>query len=159
MQLHTLKKSAEFKRVRGGQRAATNAFVIEGNLRPHDLHTDRTTARFGFVVTKKLGNAVVRNKARRRLKAVVRSLDAGALVPGYDYVVIARSEAVSVPFATLAADFRRALEKIQRQAERVHEGEAGEAVRGASRSNRSMKTGTDAPERVQAAALDRSSSR
>jgi ribonuclease P protein component len=159
MQLHTLKKSAEFKRVRGGQRAATGAFVIEGKFRPRDPHTPPTPARFGFVVTKKLGNAVVRNKIRRRLKSVVRSLDADALVRGYDYVVIARSEAVSVPFATLAANFARALEKIQRQAERVRVDEPAEAGHGAVPSNRSTKTGTDEPERVGSATLDGSSSR
>ena len=121
MRLNTLKKSVEFRRVRGGQRSGTDSFLIETKSRqtpstsvPGAIET--TDTRFGFTITKKLGGAVVRNKIRRRLKSVVRALDADTVSAGYDYVVVARRGVLAQPYASLAADFRRALEKIHRAA-------------------------------------------
>lgn len=117
MKLRTLGTSAEFRRVRGGARSATDAFVVEGKARPVSGARDGAagaedqTPRFGFTVTRKLGGAVVRNRIRRRLKAAVRGLDAGAAEPGHDYVVVARAAALDQPFAALAADLARAVRK------------------------------------------------
>lgn len=124
MKLRTLRTSAEFRRVRGGARSATDAFVVEGKARagtrgaaaseavnPSETGTVGEAARFGFTVTKKLGGAVVRNRIRRRLKAAVRALDAGAAEPGHDYVIVARAAALDQPFAALAADVARAVRK------------------------------------------------
>ncbi len=115
MLLTTLKSSSEFKRVRGGARWASPVFVLEGKMRPSDddVHSG---PRFGFTVTKKLGNAVVRNRIRRRLKAIVRGLDAASVTQSFDYVVVARSEALAQPFSLLEQEFRRALAKIAKSA-------------------------------------------
>ena len=59
-------------------------------------------ARVGFTVTKKVGNAVVRNRVRRRLKEAVRVLAAGDMQPGNDYVIVGREELLTVPFADIA---------------------------------------------------------
>ena len=61
-------------------------------------------ARFGFTATKKLGNAVTRNRIRRRLKEAVRIVAPGRARDGCDYVLIAREAAASRPFAALELD-------------------------------------------------------
>ena len=66
-------------------------------------------ARVGFTLTKKVGNAVVRNRARRRLREAVRLAGDLPAQAGYDYVVIGRIDAVRVPFAALRREIVRAL--------------------------------------------------
>ena len=64
--------------------------------------------RLGFTLTKKVGCAVIRNRARRRLRAALR-LSAGLQArDGHDYVVIGRIEAIRVPFADLQSELARA---------------------------------------------------
>jgi ribonuclease P protein component len=64
--------------------------------------------RFGFTATKKLGNAVTRNRIRRRLKEAVRLVAPGAARKGCDYVLIAREAAATRPFAALESDLATA---------------------------------------------------
>jgi ribonuclease P protein component len=85
--------------------------------------------RFGFTATRKLGGAVVRNRAKRRLKAVVRQLALGLAEPGFDYVLIARAGALQRPFAALLDDFRRALLNVHRESAGAPE-ESGRTSRG-----------------------------
>lgn len=73
---------------------------------------DRHLARFGFTVTKSLGGAVVRNRARRRLKEAVRLTGPAHAVEGYDYVLIAREGTVQRRFTELIKDLERALIKV-----------------------------------------------
>jgi len=116
--LTTLKKRAEFLRLRGGARFATPSFVLE--TRPRDGNADRSDgpadARFGFTVTKKLGGAVVRNRIRRRLKAVVAALAPKLAQAGYDYVLVARSAAYDRAFPELKKDLERALQRVHHAA-------------------------------------------
>jgi ribonuclease P protein component len=69
-------------------------------------------ARFGFTVTKKLGNAVVRNRIKRRLREAVRHSASPSLRPDHDYVVIAREAALRRPFADLVTDLETALQRV-----------------------------------------------
>lgn len=64
--------------------------------------------RFGFTATKKLGNAVARNRIRRRLKEVVRLVAPSQARAGCDYVLIAREAAATRLFATLERDLAAA---------------------------------------------------
>lgn len=66
----------------------------------------------GFTATRKIGGAVVRNRARRRLKEAARIALANKGQTGWDYVAIARNETGNVPFPRLVADFERALAKL-----------------------------------------------
>ena len=68
---------------------------------------DQGVARVGFTVTKKVGNAVVRNRVRRRLKEAVRVSAAGDMLPGNDYVIVGREDVLSAPFAQVAAELSR----------------------------------------------------
>lgn len=119
MALVTLKKRAEFLRLRGGARCATPSFVLE--TRPREA-TSRAVeasvlaelppvARFGFTVTKQMGGAVERNRIKRRLKAIAADL-ASRANPNHDYVVIARKPALDMPFEALRKDFERALARV-----------------------------------------------
>ncbi|MGH6830167.1 MAG: ribonuclease P protein component [Methylocella sp.] len=68
--------------------------------------------RFGFTVTKQSGGAVQRNRIRRRLKEALRLLNPLPARPGHDYVILARPEALGMPFLALQAELIRALGKI-----------------------------------------------
>lgn len=64
-------------------------------------------ARVGFTVTRKNGNAVVRNRIKRRLREAVRTALADDLAPGTDYVIVARPEVLDVPFDHLIRELKR----------------------------------------------------
>ena len=68
--------------------------------------------RVGFTVTKKIGNAVVRNRCKRRLRALARDVLPAAGVSGADHVLIGRSDGVERDFATLLAELERALARL-----------------------------------------------
>jgi ribonuclease P protein component len=113
--LITLKRRADFLRIRGGARWATPAFVLETRPEP-----DRVAAgeepRFGFTVTKKLGKAVLRNRIRRRLKALVASLSETSANRGYDYVLIARAVAAERSFGELKKELEQAFHRVHEAA-------------------------------------------
>ena len=71
-------------------------------------------ARVGFTVTKKIGNAVVRNRVRRRLKEALRAAWPLEAPGGRDYVLVARREALTRQFAALIGDLRQAFLAVPR---------------------------------------------
>jgi ribonuclease P protein component len=107
-----LKTRAEFLHVRGGARFTAPSLVLQARRRDSGEAEDRHLARFGFTATKSLGGAVVRNRARRRLKEAVRLTGPTHAVEGYDYVLIAREGTVQRRFTELIRDLERALAKV-----------------------------------------------
>ena len=108
--LVTLRRRAEFLRLRGGARWSGAAFLIEGKPR-----LDRPTgaaSRFGFTTTKKIGKAHERNRMRRRLSHALRLVEIPRTLGGWDFVIIARRAAMDVPFDALVADFKRAFARL-----------------------------------------------
>ncbi|PLX37939.1 MAG: ribonuclease P protein component [Hyphomicrobiales bacterium] len=102
-----LKKRAQFLAVAQGARTARRAFVLQALCeRPAE-----SPARFGFTVTKRIGNAVERNRIRRRLRAAVDVVHATART-GCDYVLVGRRDALTQPFPTLVGDLASALRKV-----------------------------------------------
>ena len=75
---------------------------------------DDGTIRVGFTVTKKIGNAVVRNRMKRRFRALVRDTFPDHAIPGADHVLIGRSSGIERDYATLAGELRRALGKLSK---------------------------------------------
>lgn len=82
--------------------------------------------RLGFTVTKKLGNAVVRNRIRRRLRAVCQEIFPVKGLAGFDYVVIGRSAALEAPFETLKKDLNFLLGIFQKKISQRQENEKAE---------------------------------
>jgi ribonuclease P protein component len=107
-----LKTRPEFLYVKGGTRFTTPSFVLQARRRLATSLTKPDFARFGFTATKSLGGAVVRNRARRRLKEAVRLSGPGNAREGYDYVLIARGGTVQRPFTELIKDLERALAHV-----------------------------------------------
>ncbi len=123
--LVSLKRRAEFLRVRGGSRCATASFVLEAKPRAQqDVSVAVREARFGFTVTKRLGKAVDRNRIKRRLRAAVRNVQMKHARPGFDYVIVARSPALDTAYATLLGDLEKALERVH-EAPRERRGAKG----------------------------------
>ena len=113
--MERLKRRADFKAVAGGKRIARSGFVLQA-LRTEGEPADRP-ARVGFTVTKKIGNAVVRNRIRRRLREAVR---ASAVPPAFatDYVVVGRSAALTLPFRQLVTDLEGGFAALARDGKR-----------------------------------------
>ena len=74
---------------------------------------DQGPARVGFTVTRKIGNAVIRNRIRRRLKEAARLVLAEHPVSGVDLVLIGRAVTRERDFSALQEDLRRALAKVE----------------------------------------------
>ena len=104
-----LKTRPEFLYVKGGTRFTTPSLVLQARRRAPISPADPHLARFGFTATKSLGGAVIRNRARRRLKEAVRLSASAHAREGYDYVLIARGGAVQRPLTDLIKDLERAL--------------------------------------------------
>lgn len=113
--LGRLKKRAEFLRVRGGQSWRAGSLVLQARKRPGTMEDGQDIARFGFTATKRLGNAVTRNRARRRLKETVRIVAGDLARPGYDYVVIARNGALTRSFSDIGKDLQAALGRVHKE--------------------------------------------
>jgi ribonuclease P protein component len=102
-----LKQRADFLRVAAkGRKAPTHGLVLQALPR-----SDAGPARIGFTVTRKVGNAVTRNRARRRLKEAARLLAREWDIAGVDLVLIGRDATGQRPFPDLMDDLRRALAK------------------------------------------------
>jgi ribonuclease P protein component len=113
MALERLKNRPDFLAANAGRRWATSGFVVLAHPR-----SDRAgkPARIGFTVTKKIGGAVVRNRLKRRLRALARQVLAPEAQEGTDYVVIGRPDGVHRPFAEMITDLQRGLGKLHKTA-------------------------------------------
>jgi ribonuclease P protein component len=70
--------------------------------------------RVGFTVTKKIGGAVVRNRMKRRFRALAREVVAARGIPGADHVMIGRSKGIERDFAQLRSELAGALDRLRK---------------------------------------------
>lgn len=104
-----LAKRSEFLKAASARRQGTGSFLLQARNR----HDDSAQVRIGFTASKKIGNAVFRNRAKRRLRAIARDLLPRLARPGWDYVLVARPGAtVDRPFADLQRDLETALASV-----------------------------------------------
>lgn len=140
MKLEKLRKRQDFLAANGGRRWSAPGFVLlvrerrkpvpQGSASrgpeersPAPSPVDPSAARpgldagpprVGFTVTKRIGTAVVRNRLKRRLRALAREVLAPRAAEGTDYVLIGRSGGLTRPYADLVSDLERALRKLAR---------------------------------------------
>jgi len=110
--IERLKTRAEFLHVRDGSRFAAPSLVLQARARGEKGGALPDVARFGFTASKALGGAVLRNRARRRLKEAVRIVGPEHAVPGYAYVLIARVGTDEPATTEITRDLERALTKV-----------------------------------------------
>jgi ribonuclease P protein component len=105
--MQRIRQRADFLAAATGVKASVTGFLLQALDRRED-----GPVRVGFTVSRKVGNAVVRNRVRRRLKEMVRLTPPERMRLGYDYVLIGRRASLDLPFSQLTEDFGRALERV-----------------------------------------------
>ena len=141
LKLEKLRKRQDFLAANGGRRWSAPGFVLlvrerranPGKARdpqPEDAPrgaggqsradpgaepgADPGAPRVGFTVTKRIGTSVVRNRLKRRLRALAREVLAPRAAQGTDYVLIGRSGGLTRPYSDMVSDLERALRKLAR---------------------------------------------
>ena len=105
--LTVLTQRRDFQRAARGKRVAMPGFVLQMLKRPE---ADDSGIRVGYTCSKKVGNAVARNRAKRRLREVARAILTAQGHVNHDYVLIGRKSATAaLPFDRLLADMEKAL--------------------------------------------------
>ena len=112
-----LKRRAEFRRVaREGKKLAMQGLVLQAAPMAADARLEPACdARLGLTVTRRIGGAVVRNRARRRLRAAAAEIFPSCARAGYDYVLIARRTTPTRPYRELVGDVEKALARLHRR--------------------------------------------
>jgi ribonuclease P protein component len=150
-----LVKRQDFLAARKGTRAHSRAFVLQ--LLPRKCTQDDAPLRIGFTVTKKIGNAVMRNRIKRRLREAVKEAAFPPALAAHDAVIIARIEAAEILFTDLISDLEHAFAKALSRPVTArgvrHDGNTGELVdrqalqkrpvRGKSRTTKGERTTGD----------------
>ena len=106
--LTTFQHRADFLQAASARRHGAGSFMLQARFRADDQ-----PPRVGYTASKKIGNAVARNRAKRRLRAAVHEALRPLAQVGWDYVLVARPQAtIARPFAELVADLRQALRAV-----------------------------------------------
>ena len=110
--MERLKKRSDYLHIaKAGKRVVTPAFILQVYSRNAE-----DPARVGFTASRKVGGAVERNRAKRRLRALARQFLTPLACKATDYVLIARQEALRRPYALMAEDLEKALATLNKNA-------------------------------------------
>ena len=106
--LEVMRNRADFLRAARAKRSGQPGFLLQARARD-----DEDAPRVGYTCSKKIGNAVARNRAKRRLREVARLVLGEQAQQGWDYVLVGRpNETISRPFDQLVTDLKRAVAKV-----------------------------------------------
>jgi ribonuclease P protein component len=109
--LSTLQNRPDFLRAASSLRQATGGFLVQAR----DRRDETAGVRVGFTASKKIGNAVARNRAKRRLREIARAVLPRMARPGWDYVLVAKPGVTTErDFALLLADLQGALARLHK---------------------------------------------
>ncbi|WP_284164954.1 ribonuclease P protein component [Frigidibacter sp. SD6-1] len=115
VRLEGLKNRSEFLKAAQARRQSAGSFLLQARRRGEG-EPDGALIRVGFTCSKKVGNAVARNRAKRRLREIARAVLPEAGRPGWDYVLVGRpAVTASREFALLLSDLRTALAQVHRK--------------------------------------------
>ena len=107
--LDRITQRKDFLRLAKAQRVHSPSFVLQSRNRK-----DNSPMRVGFTCSKKVGNAVARNRAKRRLREIARLILPISGQPGHDYVLIGRANVTATTdFAAMQAELAQSLQKLQ----------------------------------------------
>jgi len=107
--MERLRKRVEFLQAARGVKWVTPGLILQCWHR-----SDDSSSKIGFTVTKRVGNAVVRNRVKRRLREVARQ-DKAHIQTGFDYVVIGRKSTIPRAFSALERDLSSAFRGVHRK--------------------------------------------
>ncbi|MDB2390365.1 ribonuclease P protein component [Alphaproteobacteria bacterium] len=107
---HIIATRPGFVRARNhGEKAISKGVIIQA------VRGDRTEWRYGLTATKKIGNAVIRNRVRRRLRAIARQVLAPMAMSGVDYVLIGRATTATASFSELVTEVEKSIRYLHRK--------------------------------------------
>ena len=111
--LEKITKHVDYVQMRKGHIISTSGFVLQGKARNSDSLVNPNVARYGLTCSKRIGNAVRRNRAKRRLRSLVANILPSTGMAGWDYVLIGKINSTeSLTFETLKENLSIALAKI-----------------------------------------------
>ena len=105
--MERLTQRADFLAAAKGSKIPAGPFVLQTRPRQDD-----GPVRVGFTVSKRVGNSVIRNRVRRRLREIVRLNGGTSMLAGHDYVLVGRRDALTMPFDKMTDEFARALRRL-----------------------------------------------
>jgi len=108
--LTTIKKRSDFLAANAGMRTTTPGFI----LLVRDRKDTESSMRVGFTVTKKIGGAVVRNRMKRRFRALAREIVPAKGFAGADHVIIGRAKGIERDFGLLRTELAQALDRLRK---------------------------------------------
>ena len=112
-----VRRSEYLKVARARKYVVTKGLILQFETK--DLKVDGTASRVGYTVSKKVGNAVTRNRARRRLKSVVNDVLSSSIEQPLDLVLIGRADTLQCTYDELLEDFRFALKSVRIRQEKI----------------------------------------
>lgn len=107
----TLKKRKDFLRVARGIKVVTSSIILQA---AQSLCAEKTNAKIGFTTSKKIGKAVERNRARRRMRALVREFLPVYAMDNVEYVFVGRHNTATADYALLQKDMKYGLNKVRK---------------------------------------------
>jgi ribonuclease P protein component len=113
MKIETLKKRKDFiSSNKFGKKFYTNNFILQKNK---DSNNEISNVRFGFTATKRIGNAVNRNRAKRRMRSLISLFlknDISSFENGNSYVLIAKASLIKASFVNLKNEMKNCLNRL-----------------------------------------------